>query len=77
MCGVVPMPLVAMVSSPGRARANANRSSSERTGLPAATSMPKVTLDTWMTGVTSRIGSHSTFCVCGARKTGCGICAMV
>jgi hypothetical protein len=41
------------------------------------TSTPKVTPEIWMMGVTSRIGSHSTFCVCGARNTGCGICAMV
>ena len=39
--------------------------------------MPKVTPLTWMIGVVSRIGSHSTFCVCGARNTGCGICATV
>jgi hypothetical protein len=36
-----------------------------------------VTLEIWMIGVTSRIGSHSTFWMCGARNTGWGIWAMV
>jgi hypothetical protein len=31
----------------------------------------------WMIGVVSRIGSQASFCVYGARNTGCGICAMV
>jgi hypothetical protein len=73
----VPTPLVATVSSPGRACAQANRSSSDRSGLAAGTTMPKVTPLTWMIGVVSRIGSHVTFWVHGARNTGCGTCAIV
>jgi len=33
--------------------------------------------DSWMMGVVSRIGSHSTLRVHGARSTVCGICARV
>ena len=52
-------------------------SSSVRSGLASATTMPKLTPLIWMIGVVSRIGSHSTFCVYGARSAGCGSCAMV
>ena len=48
-----------------------------RNALAAGTTMPKVTPLTWMIGVVSRIGSQVTFCIHGARNTGCGICAIV
>jgi hypothetical protein len=60
--------LVAMLSSPGAPARTRNRSSSVRNALPAGTSTPKVTPETWMMGVTSRTGSHSTFCTYGAAE---------
>lgn len=77
MCGVVPTPLVDTVIRPGCSRPQAKTSSRLRSGLAAGTTMPKVTPLTWMMGVVSRIGSQATFCVQGARNTGCGICAIV
>ena len=71
--------IVAAMRNPGGAslQTRSSRSSTLRRPLAAGTSMPKVTPLTCRIGVVSRTGSQLTFWVCGARNTGCGICASV
>ena len=66
-CAVLPTPVEPTLSSPGCCRAQASRSAKERKLLSAGTTMPKVTPETWITGVMSRSGSQLTLRCSGAR----------